>query len=139
MGEQDESEQGTAEELVGRGGLWHVRETIFQVFYALERVVHHHLLELSSPATTTGLKAESVAKLISDEDVKFHWSIAAAGFDVDDIEVHETVLSMITVVYITIRVFAYANAWIEQYKQMQKKSTHRSKSLRKKLYTNKNS
>ena len=70
---------------------------------------------------------------------KFHWSIAAAGFDVDDIEVHETVLRMITVLYITIRGFAYANASIEQYRQMQKKSTQRSKSLRKQLYTNKNS
>ena len=39
LGGQDDDDEGTAEEwtnLVDRGGLWHVRETTFQVFYALE-------------------------------------------------------------------------------------------------------
>ena len=139
---QDDGDQGTAEEwtnLVDRGGLWHVRETTFQVFYALEEGLRQYLSELSSPATTTGLKAKFVANLVANADVLFHWSIAAAGFDVDDVEVHETVLRMITELYVTIRGFSYASAWIEQYKQTQKKSTQRSKSLRKQLYTNKNS
>ena len=92
---------------------------------------------MSSPAAATGLKAESVAKLVTNDDVQFHWSIATAAFDVDDTEVHETVLRKITELYITIGGFAYASAWIEQYKH--KKSTQRSKSLRKQLYTKKNS
>ena len=142
LGGQDDGDQGTAEEwtnLVDRGGLWHVRETTFQVFYALEEGLRQYLSELSSPATTTGLKTKFVAKLVANEDVLFHWSIAAAGFDVDDVEIHEIVLRMITELYITIRGFSYASAWIEQYKQTQKRSTQRSKSLRKQLYTNKNS
>lgn len=52
--------------------------------------------------TTTGLKANFVTKLVTNEDVQFHWSIATAGFDVDDTEVHEAVLRMITELYITI-------------------------------------
>ena len=142
LGKQKDCEQGTAEEwtnLLDRGGLWHVRETTFQVFYALEEGVRQFLSELSSPAVATGLKAKFVATLVTNDDVQFHWSIATAAFDVDDTEVHETVLRKITELYITIRGFAYASAWIEQYKQTPKKSTQRSKSLRKQLYTNKNS
>ena len=116
-----------------------MRETTFHVFYALEEGLRQYLSELSSPATTTGLKAKFVANLVANADVLFHWPIAAAGFDVDDVEVHETVLRMITELYVTIRGFSYASAWIEQYKQTQKKSTQRSKCLRKQLYTNKNS
>ena len=85
--------------------------------------VRQFLSELSSPAAATGLKAEFVAKLVTNDDVQFYWSIATAAFDVDDTEVHETVLRKITELYITIRGFAYASAWIEQYKQTQKINT----------------
>ena len=54
----------------------------------------------------------------ANEDVLFHWSIAAAGFDVDDVGVF------------------IRKCWIEQYKQTQKKSTQCSKSLHQQLYTN---
>ena len=123
LGKQEDCEQGTAEEwtnLLDRGGLWHVRETTFQVFNALEEGVRQFLSELSSPAAATGLKAKFVAKLVTNDDVQFHWSIATASFDIDDTEVHETVLRKITELYITIRGFAYASAWIEQYKQTPK-------------------
>ena len=99
-----------------------MRETTFQVFYALEEVVRQFLSELSSPAAATGLKAKFVAKLVTNDDVQFHWSIATAAFDVDDTEVYETVLRKISELYITIRGFAYASAWIKQYKH--KKNQH---------------
>ena len=78
-------EQGTAEEwtnLLDRVGLWHVRETTFQVLFIRREGVRQFLLELSSPAAATGLKAEFVAKLVTNDDVQFHWSIATAAFDV---------------------------------------------------------
>ena len=142
VAERDGPEQGTAEEwtnLIDRGGLWHVKETTFQVFYALEEGVRLYLSELSSPATSTGLKDKFLAKLIANEEVQFHWSIATAAFDVDDIEVHDNLLKMIAELFLTIRGFSYASAWVEQYKQTHKKSTQRSKGLRKRLYTDKNS
>ena len=82
---------------------------------------------------------ERLAELITNEEVQFHWSIASAAFDVDNIEVHDEVLRMIAELYLTIRGFSYASAWVEQYKQMHKKSTQRSKGLCKRLYTDKNS
>ena len=142
VAERDGFEQGTAEEwtnLIDRGGLWHVKETTFQVFYALEEGVRLYLSELSSPATSAGLKDSFLTKLVTNEEVQFHWSIAPAAFDVDDIEVHDNVLRRIAELYLTIRGFSYASAWVEEYKQTHKKSTQRSKGLRKRLYTDKNS
>ena len=48
-----ESEEDTADDwikLVDRGGLWHVRETTFQVFFALEEGVRQYLAQLASVA-----------------------------------------------------------------------------------------
>ena len=49
-----ESEENTAEDwikLVNRGGLWHVRETTFQVFFALEEGVRLYLAQLACGKT----------------------------------------------------------------------------------------
>ena len=56
-------------------------------------------------------------------------------FDVEDSDVHQQLLRMLAELYVTVRGFAYASMWMEQYKKAKKKSTQRSKSLRKKLYT----
>ena len=59
-----------------------MRETTFQVLCIRREGVRQFLLELSSPAAATGLKAEFVAKLVTNDDVQFHWSISTAAFDV---------------------------------------------------------
>ena len=97
-----------------------------------------YLNALSSP-NTAGLRTQFIEKLIKSDDVQFYWCITTADFEVDDVEVHDYLLKMIVELYVTIRGFSYASAWIEQYKQLQKKSTQRSKSLRKELYTAHNS
>ena len=76
---------------VDRGDLWHVRETTFQVFFALEEGVRQYLAQLACCKTGP----EIYANLIMDEDIQFYWSIATAAFDVDDVEVHENLLKMI--------------------------------------------
>ena len=134
-------EQGTTEEwtdLVDRGGLWHVHETTFQLLCALEEELRTHLHALSSP-NTSGLRSKFVSMLINNEDVQFYWCITTADFEVDDAEVHNHLLQMIVELFVTVRGFAYASSWIEHYKQSVKKSTQRSKSLRKELYTDHNS
>ena len=132
--------QSTAEEwtdLVDRGGLWHVHETTFQLLCALEEEVRTYLNALSS-WNTSGLQSQFVKKLMKSENVLFYWCIATADFEVDDVEVHEQLLKMIIELFLTIRGFSYASAWMEHYKQALKKSTQRSKSLRKELYTDSN-
>ena len=49
--------------------------------------------------------------------------IAAAGFEIEDVDVHNLLLRLIADLYLTIRGFSYASAWMEYYKQAKKKST----------------
>ena len=125
-------------DLVDRGGLWHVRESTFQFFFALEDGVRQYLSQLTSPSSHPSIK-EFISMLVMNNDVQLYWHIAMAAFVVDDIDVSNSLLRMIVELYVTIRGFSYANGWIEQYKQTHKRSTQQSKGLRKKLYTNKNS
>ena len=118
-------ESATAEDwtnLVDWGGLWHVKETTFQLICSLEEEIRKHLHTLTSTGTP-GLR-EIVHTLISSDDVHFYWCIATAE------EVHDHLLKMIVQLFVTVRGFAYASWWIERYKQTAKKSTQRSKSLR---------
>ena len=46
---------------------------------------------------------------------------STAAFEVDDIDVSNSLLRMIVELYVTIRGFSYANGWIEQYKQTHKR------------------
>ena len=134
-------EPGTAEDwtdLVDRGGLWHIKETTFQLICAFEEEIRKHLHTLTSTSSTSGLRAHFLSTLINSDDVQFYWCIASADFDVDDSEVHSCLLNMIVELFITVLGFAYASAWIEHYKQSMKKSTQCSKSLRKELYTDRN-
>ena len=133
-------ESGTAEEwseLIDRGGLWNVRNTTFQVFCALEEEIRPSLRAFVLDSTHTD-KAKAITTLISSNDVQFYWCIAAADFDIEDEETHAQLLQKIVELFVTVRGFAYASAWVEKYKQSKDKSTQRSKSLRKKLYTDKN-
>ena len=123
----DPSDPSTCEEwtdLVDRGGLWHLRETTFQLLCALEEEIRTHLDALSSP-NAAGLWTQFVERLIKSEDGQFYWCITMADFEVDDVEVHDHLLMMIVELFVTIRGFSYASAWIEHYKQSQKCVYHR--------------
>ena len=136
----ESDECGVAEEwteLVDRGGLCRISDPAFQVFYSLEVEVRSSLESLLNKATHSH-KDTLIQQLVSSEDIQFHWCIAAAEFDVQDEECQSTLLKSIIELYITIRGFAHASAWMEKYKQSQRKSTQRAKSLRKTLYTEKN-
>ena len=103
-------------------------ETTFQVFCALEEEMHACLQELVKNAKQTDVE-EIATQLINSEDVQFYWCVASAAFDIDDDEVHRELLQKIIKLSITIRGLAFASAWVEKYKQAEKKSTQRSKSL----------
>ncbi|XP_065917383.1 uncharacterized protein [Dysidea avara] len=86
----------------------------------------------SNPAA--GKKEEIVEKVISSDDVEFYWLISTADFEIGEKEVHSALLKEIVQLYVTIRGFSYASFWMEKFKQSAKKSTQRSKSLRRDLY-----
>lgn len=112
-------------DLVDRGGLWHVKESTFQLMCAFEEEIRKHLNTLSSTGgCTPGVKEKFVGTLMSSEDVQFYWCIVTANFEADDPEVHDCILKMIIQLFVTVRGFAYASSWIEHYKQGVYVGTH---------------
>lgn len=127
---------GTNEEwldLVDRGGLWHVRENTFYFFCALEEEVQLQLKHLAQSAHAA--RKSMIKTITANDDVQFYWLIVTADFDEDDEEVKSVLLAMITELYLTMRGFSFANNWDEKFKQSAKKSTQKSKSLRRELYS----
>ena len=118
--------------LIDRGGLWHIKDTTYQLFFTIEQVVREVLMTIKYP--TQPLKKDMIKKVVEDEDVQFYWLIVTADFEVDDEEVHAALLLKITELYVTVRGFSMASGLVEQYKQHTKKSTQRTKSLRRQLH-----
>ena len=66
-------------------------------------------------------KSVMIKEVIQSDDGQFYWIICQVDFEVDDEQVCETLLKMITELYLTVRDFAYASIWMEKYKQVAKK------------------
>jgi len=126
---------GTNEEWldsVDRGGLWHVRENTFYFFCALEEAVQLQLKQLAQSAHAA--RKRMIEAITASDDVQFYWQIVTADFDEEE-EVKSVLLSMISELYLTMQGFSFANSWVEKFKQSVKKSTQKSKSLRRELYS----
>ena len=65
-------------------------------------------------------------EILTDEEVLFHWAIVSANWDEEE---STPLLPMIVQLWVTIRGFAYANGWMENYK----KSVQKTKGVRKHL------
>ena len=64
--------------------------------------------------------------LKQSEDVLFLWAIIGAGWE------EAFLLGMVVDMWVCIRRFSQATAWIERYKSAQKKNLQKAKALRKK-------
>lgn len=114
-----------------RGGLWHVRENTYYFFCTLEEETQIQLQQLAQSAFAA--RKRMIEAIVSSEDVQFYWLIVSADFEVNDDEVQSILLTMITELYLTMRGFSFANNWVEKFKQATKRSTQKSKSLRREL------
>jgi hypothetical protein len=75
---------------------------------------------------TTGAKPHITDSHKQDEDVAFYWCLAVV--DMDD-GLATILLDGIVELWVTIRGFSFASAWVKKYKQESKKSLQRSKGL----------
>ena len=85
--------------------------------------IHKHL-----NLAVNGMK-EKLLQALVENDVQYHWSILAANWG-DEAAV---LLKLITEHWITIRGFSSVSAFLELYKQKNKRSIEKSKALRKNL------
>ena len=112
-------------EIVDRGGLCHVGNDTFEVFLALEK-------ELRKILASEQLDGAVKAKLVESEAVQFIWYVISADWD-EHISHH--LLQSIITEWVKIRGFSLAGAWVEKYKSANKKTTQKSKGLRKQINT----
>ena len=113
--------------LVDRGGLYHVSDNCYLFFHAMELKTRNLLPQhLQNPSKSKDLL---IQELLGDEDVQFFWSMLS--IDISDPDAALELLQDVAKLWITIRGFSIAGAWMEQYKKEKKKSVKRTKALRK--------
>ena len=107
-----------------RGKLVHISNETYMVFLSMEIELRKHL-----SLAVNGMKEKLLQALVENDDVQYHWSILAANWG-DEAAV---LLKLITEHWITIRGFSSVSAFLELYKQKNKRSIEKSKALRKNL------
>ncbi len=113
---------------VDRGGLFPVDQRTFVFFRAVELKTQQCLpthLSGCSESTTEDV----VQHIFDDTDVQFFWSMVVV--DIEEEQDAFKLLRTIIQLWIAMRGFALTSAWMEAYKRTHKKSTKRSKGLRK--------
>ena len=100
-GDEDDEEWGTENwtNALDRGGLWHVCDTAYNLFYAIEEEVQQNLVVTAANTFTEG------SAVMCSEDVLFQWCLLTA--DADDAN-GKDLLQMIVKLYITIRGFSFS-------------------------------
>jgi len=113
-------------DLIDRGGLTCVNNTTFEVFLALECELHRHLCTDKVP----NIGDHVTQAIIENEDVQFLWSILGTDWEEESGAV---LLQMVFHQWVKIRGFSFASCWVEKYKTVQRKTTQKSKGVRKQL------
>lgn len=114
---------------VNRGGLTSVNNMTYQVFLSMEHEILTHLHVTKQAPHNFKDISEQVK---NSDDVQFYWSVVSADWEEDEAQ---ALLELVTDLWITVRGFSYASAWIEKFKAENKKSVQKSKGLRKHLLT----
>ena len=120
--------------LIDRGGLWHVSDTAYSLFYIIEEEIRQHLTLSSASKQQEGSKEKLIDAVMGNEELLFQWCMFSAC-ERDDLAM--SVLRMIVELYVTVRGFAFATSCLEMYKQANKKTSQKSKGIRKELFTSK--
>jgi hypothetical protein len=114
-------------EMIDRGGLTHVNSMAYFSFLSMELEIRTYITQHPVP------NFKDVATAIkTSEDVKFYWCMLAEDWEEDE---SDALLELVVDMWITIRGFHYASAWLEKYKVEHKIQMQKSKGMRKILGT----
>ena len=137
MCDEDDDTSSSADWLnaVDRGGLCRVSEATVMLFHEIEllvrKVFNKEIIHSQVTELTCNLKEKVIESALADENVQFHWCLITTDIEDDKATI---LLKMIMELFVTIRGFSFAKSFMELYKQSTKKSTQKSKALRKKIY-----
>lgn len=114
---------------MNRGGLFFVSDEVYTFFLELEKKTRSYLPELIRQGKVN--KAVVLGEITADDSVQFFWCIVST--DIEDEAASEELLYKVVELWLTIRGFSIAGSYVEYYKQCNKASTKKKKSLRKGL------
>ena len=129
MDDGDEPDSSTKDWLktISRGGLTQVNNMTFDVFLATEEELRKKIHDCGGrPVMDDRMKKE----IMENVDVQFYWSMLSCEWEEESGNV---LLEMIITQYLTIRGFSLASMWSEKFKQLSKRSTQKTKGVRKEL------
>ena len=119
-------------EQVNRGGLFPLNDSTFTFFAAVEKQVRSRLPKHAiKPSSKEKFKTAVIDGVVQDEDVQFYWALVSQ--DIDNPQDVEVLLTEIVKLWVTVRGFSLAAAWMEEYKKSVKQTTQKSTGLRKSL------
>ena len=116
---------------IDRGGLVRISENTFEFFRTMELILHC-VYNSETVQEMTSATRENLCRLITtNDDVLFYRCMVTVEVDQeeanrDDCEFMDN----------SSRLYSFAKSWMEMYKQAKKKSTQKSKALRRNLLSN---
>ena len=112
---------------IDRGGLIHVNQLLF---FSIEMEVRKFFRGTGEEQYNEKRKEAISDAVCSDIDVRYYWDVCQHELEVDE---RAELLPLLVNHYITVRGFSFVRSLLEKYKQMHKKTTQKSKALRKKV------
>ena len=94
---------------IDRGGLWHVTDLSYSLFYAVEEVIRGHFTRSEAHSLTEDSKVTVITTVEENEDVLFQWCMLTTSLNDDDASV---LLHKITELYVTVRGFSFASSCV---------------------------
>ena len=105
-----------------RSGLFCVSDDVYTFFYEVECLVRKFLHELVHH-DIQHTKVEIINEVTSNSGIQFYWSVIEDGLDDD---VSQKLLAEGVQLWLSIRGFSIAGAFVEQYKRTAKQTTKKS-------------
>ena len=125
-GVTDESQDWLKE--IDHGGLKHVNSSMYALMTTMELELQVLLRQVGGQQTN--IRKKAIANIQASEDVLFHWAFLSANWEREE---EQALFPMITELWVTMCGFAFASAWVEKHKERSKKTSQKSKGIRKHL------
>ena len=132
MNETKDTEYWT--NILDHGGLWHVSDTAYSMFCAMENELQQHLTIIDKAMLGQNRITILVNKLALNTEVLFHWNEILEEHSHVPEEEAALLLRDIIKLFVTTHGFAYATSLLKVYKQVSGKSLQKTKGLQKSLH-----
>ena len=121
--------------LVDRGVLYHIDNSVYNLFVAIELTVDEQLSVIfqSKGRGIKKVKKENLKWLCEDEEIQHSWSLCTGVNEIEDQSIQQALLQEIAYLWVTIRGHSKAKFMKEQYKQKKKECVKLKHSLQHEL------